>query len=76
MISCGALHAPRNASGEQARGMSQFRPYVNRPQVSMTYYEVPADILEEPDACVVWARRSAAVAAVVKKVGTRRKKSR
>jgi hypothetical protein len=36
----------------------------------------PADILEEPDACVVWARRSAAVAAVVKKVGTRRKKSR
>jgi len=44
------------------RGMSQFRPFRDRPQVSVSYYEVPADVLEDADQCVLWARRSIAVA--------------
>ena len=46
-----------------ARGMAPFRPYAHRPEVSMTYYEVPAEVLEEGTALVSWARRSLAGAA-------------
>lgn len=42
----------------QARGMSQFRPYQDRPHLSMSYYEVPADVLEDAEECVNWARRA------------------
>jgi DNA transformation protein and related proteins len=47
----------------EARGMSRFRPYANKPLLSMTYYEVPADILEDADECAAWARKSTAVSA-------------
>jgi len=45
-----------------ARGMSAFRPYADRPQVSMKYYEVPADVLESAAELVAWAQRSVAAA--------------
>src|ERR1700682_478410 len=44
----------------EKRGMPQFRPYRDRPQVSMNYYEVPADVLEDTDECVAWALRAVA----------------
>jgi DNA transformation protein and related proteins len=53
-----------NRNDYAARGMSQFRPYRDRPQLSMSYYEVPADVLEDAEECVVWARRSLIVANV------------
>ena len=56
-----------NRRDYEARGMSQFRPYRDRPQVSMSYYEVPADVLEDAEECVIWARRSLIVATVRKK---------
>ncbi len=43
-----------------ARGMAAFRPYADRPEVSMTYYEVPAEVLEDSGVLVTWARRSLA----------------
>jgi len=43
-----------------ARGMAPFRPYADRPEVSMTYYEVPAEVLEDGAALVSWAQRSLA----------------
>jgi DNA transformation protein and related proteins len=46
-----------------ARGMAPFRPYAERPEVSMTYYEVPAEVLEDGAALVSWAQRSLAGAA-------------
>ena len=46
----------------EARGMDRFRPYPDKPHLSMTYYSVPADILEDAEECVVWARRSVAIA--------------
>ena len=44
------------------RGMAQFRPYADRPHLSMSYYEVPADVLEDAGELVVWAKRSLTVA--------------
>ncbi|HLN48811.1 MAG TPA: TfoX/Sxy family protein [Steroidobacteraceae bacterium] len=51
-----------NRPDYEARGMGQFRPFRDRPQISMSYYEVPAEVLEEADECMLWARRSIAVA--------------
>jgi DNA transformation protein and related proteins len=59
-----------------ARGMGQFRPYPNKPHLSMTYYEVPADVLEDADECVAWARRSVASDAKTAKSAVRRRKKR
>ena len=45
-----------------ARGMAPFRPYADRPQLSMSYFEVPADVLENSGELIQWAQRSVAVA--------------
>jgi TfoX/Sxy family transcriptional regulator of competence genes len=55
----------------EARGMGRFRPYPNKPHLSMTYYEVPADVLEDADECAGWARRSVAAAAAPKDAGAK-----
>lgn len=40
----------------EARGMGPFRP--DAKQTLKTYYEVPAEILEESDELLRWARRA------------------
>jgi len=45
-----------------ARGMASFRPYPDRPEVSMTYFEVPADVLEDAGTFVEWSGRAVAAA--------------
>jgi len=42
------------------RGMEPFRP--NARQTLATYYEVPADVVEDPEELERWARRAAATA--------------
>ncbi len=44
------------------RGLSAFRPYADRPQLSMSYYEAPAEVLENAAELVAWAERSVATA--------------
>lgn len=51
-----------NRGDYQARGARPFRPYKDRPEVSLTYFEVPAEVMEERDDIVAWARHSVAVA--------------
>jgi len=51
-----------NRADYSARGAAQFRPYPDRPHLSMSYYEAPADVLENAGELVDWARRSVAVA--------------
>ena len=51
----------------ESRGMARFRPYRDRPLVSMSYYEVPADVLEDAEECVRWAMRAAEAGATKKK---------
>jgi DNA transformation protein and related proteins len=65
-----------NRSDYQTRNMGRFRPYPDRPELSMTYYEVPADTLEDADECVAWAQRSVAVAAAARTKTTRPAKKR
>jgi|ERR1700722_7996556 DNA transformation protein and related proteins len=45
-----------------ARGMNAFRPYADRPDISMTYFAVPADVLEDAGTFVEWSRRAVAAA--------------
>ena len=45
-----------------ARGMQPFRPYAERAEVSLSYYEVPAEVLEDPAALSAWSRRAVAAA--------------
>lgn len=71
--------ADSNRADYESRGMGQFRPYADRPQLSMNYYEVPADVLEDCEQCAAWARRSLAVAGVKAKssqAGTNPRRSR
>jgi DNA transformation protein len=51
-----------NATEYQARRMPRFMPPANRPMGPMGYHQVPADIIEDGDALVAWARQSVAVA--------------
>ncbi len=60
----------------EERGMERFRPFEDKPLWSMTYYTLPADILEDADECVIWARRSAAIATLSSKPAARRTKQR
>jgi len=46
-----------------ARGMGPFTPYPDKPDYAMGYYEVPADVIEEAEALVAWARKALRVAA-------------
>jgi len=51
-----------NRADYSARGAAPFRPYADRPELSMSYYEAPADVLEDARELAEWARRSVAVA--------------
>ena len=64
-----------NRGDYEMRGMDRFRPYPDKPQLSMTYYEVPADILEDAEQCAAWARRSAAIASSNRKNSAKRKRA-
>lgn len=44
-----------------ARGMGPFRPFGEGGEV-MQYYEVPSDVLEEPDALRTWSEKAVDVA--------------
>jgi DNA transformation protein len=58
-----------------ARGSAAFRPYKDGPEVSMSYFQVPVDILENADELVAWARaavRAAAASAAAKRAPKKR----
>jgi DNA transformation protein len=53
-------------------GMGPFLPYGDE-RDKMQYYEVPADLLDDPDALRPWAEKSIAVAAKKKSKQTRKR---
>ncbi|HEY6926121.1 MAG TPA: TfoX/Sxy family protein [Steroidobacteraceae bacterium] len=64
-----------NRPDYEALGMARFRPYEDKPTLSLNYYEVPSHVLENPAELVAWARRSLKVAeAAAQKVVRRPKK--
>lgn len=65
-------------------GMPPLRPVASKPRlVSKNYYQVPADVLDDPDTLCEWARRAVSAAgakkrqpmAAKKKTPTQRNKS-
>ena len=65
-----------NRPDYEARGMSPFQPFSDRP-TTMSYYEIPADLLDDAEELRVWALRSVAIARRAKKLPAKkpRKKS-
>jgi len=55
-----------NRGDYEAHGMRRFQPFADKPQMSMSYYEVPADVLEDAEQCAAWARKSVAAAAAAR----------
>jgi len=51
-----------NRGDYTARAAQPFRPYADRPGLSMSYYEAPAEVLEDALELTEWARRSVEVA--------------
>jgi DNA transformation protein and related proteins len=43
-----------------AAGSSAFRPYPDK-ATTMSYYEIPPDVLEQPEELCAWAKRSLAI---------------
>ena len=46
----------RNRGDYLARGMAPFRPYRDRPDWSMSYFQVPVDVIEDAEQLAGWAR--------------------
>jgi DNA transformation protein len=65
-----------NAAPYQERNMPRFMPFPDRPEAAFGYRQVPADIIEDAEALVDWARKSVAVAlrSQVKKATRKRPK--
>ena len=51
-----------NRGRYEAAGMTAFKPYSDKP-MTMPYYQVPVDVIEDRDELAVWARASVRVAA-------------
>jgi DNA transformation protein len=51
-----------NSADYTARNMPRFMPFPERPEAVMAYYQVPADVIEDAESLVAWARKSVAVA--------------
>jgi DNA transformation protein len=74
LISRDTLYFKVNESNRrhyEERGMERFRPFDDKPLWSMTYYTVPADVLEDAEECVIWARKSVATAIIAQKPNSR-----
>lgn len=50
-----------NRARFERAGSAPFRPHADRP-FTMSYWDVPADVLEDADELLVWARTAIAVA--------------
>ena len=57
-----------------ARGMGPFTYESNGKVMTMSYHEVPPDVLEQPQDLVEWARKAIRIAALAKKRDKRTKK--
>lgn len=64
----------RNRPDYLARGMAPFRPYRDRPEVSMTYFQVPVEVIEDAELLAQWARAGVRAAVDSPAAGQRRAK--
>ncbi|MDI1445270.1 TfoX/Sxy family protein [Polyangium sp. 6x1] len=57
----------QNRADYVGRGRGPFRPYPDKPEYEMGYYDVPGDVLDAPEELARWAEKALAVAAAKKK---------
>jgi DNA transformation protein len=62
-----------NYADYEARRMPRFMPTAKRPVGPMGYHQVPADVIEDGEMLVEWARKAVAVARPAKKGPARKK---
>ena len=60
-----------NRGQYEAAGMTAFRPYADKP-MTMSYYQVPAGVIEDGDELAAWARASIRAALRAKSPKARR----
>ena len=67
-----------NRSDYEQRGAKPFQPFPDKLEFSMNYFDISADILDDRDELILWARKSLAVAltASKKKKSVRKSKSK
>jgi DNA transformation protein and related proteins len=67
----------RNRADFERHGCQPFRPFADRPHWSMSYYDVPAEVLDDAEELGRWARKSlaAGIAAARPKPKTKSAKS-
>src|SRR5688500_7883630 len=51
-----------NIAPYRERNMPRFMPFPDRPEAVLGYHQVPADVIEDAEMLVDWARKSVAVA--------------
>jgi DNA transformation protein and related proteins len=61
-----------NRADYETQGMGQFKPFPDKP-MTMPYYEVPVDVLEDRDELKKWAAKSVAIAAKAAKLKPKKK---
>jgi DNA transformation protein and related proteins len=54
--------SPDNIEQYRSRNMPKFMPFPDKTGAVMGYHQVPADVIEDPETLVRWARQSVAVA--------------
>jgi len=50
-----------NIAAYRDRGMAKFTPFPDRPGTTLGYHQVPADVLEDAETLVEWAREAVKV---------------
>lgn len=60
-----------NRGDFEACGKGPFQPFPDRPEAVMNYYEVPGEVLEDPELLITWARKAIAVALAGRGTATR-----
>jgi DNA transformation protein len=51
-----------NIAPYRDRNMPRFMPFPDRPEAVLGYHQVPAEVIEDPEELVAWARKSVEVA--------------
>jgi DNA transformation protein len=64
-----------NRGDFEARGMGPFRPFRDKPELAMGYYEVPAEVIDEAEELITWARKAMRVAAAAPRKAKPRKRA-
>jgi DNA transformation protein len=62
-----------NIAAYRERNMPRFMPFPDRPEAEIGYHQVPADVIEDAETLVAWARQSIQVQLALQAAKPKRK---